>query len=81
MNHIGSYEAKTHLSQLLDTVEAGESVVITRNGRPAARLVPVTAEVSDVDAVIAEMKTFAKEHRGRLKGLSIRSLIADGRRF
>ena len=31
-------EAKTRLSQLLDKVEAGEEVVITRHGRPAARL-------------------------------------------
>ncbi|MBL4556457.1 MAG: type II toxin-antitoxin system prevent-host-death family antitoxin [Rhodobacteraceae bacterium] len=34
------HEAKTHLSRLLDAVERGESVVITRRGRPAAELVP-----------------------------------------
>ena len=34
-------EAKTHLSELLDRVEAGESVVITRHGRPVAQLSPV----------------------------------------
>lgn len=81
MKHVGSYQAKTHLSQLLDTVEAGESVVITRNGRPAARLVPVSSESSDVAAVIAEMKQFGQAHRGRLKGISARTLIEDGRRF
>ena len=34
-------EAKTHLSELLDRVEAGEPVVITRHGRPVAQLSPV----------------------------------------
>lgn len=37
---VGVHEAKTHLSQLLDDVAAGEEVVITRRGEPAARLVP-----------------------------------------
>ena len=81
MKHIGSYEAKTHLSQLLDEVEAGHSVMITRNGKPAARLVPVSADASDVKMVIAEMQTFGEAHRGSLKGISYRTLIEDGRRF
>jgi prevent-host-death family protein len=36
---VGVHEAKTHLSRLLDDVAAGEEVVITRRGEPAARLV------------------------------------------
>ncbi|HEY7915675.1 MAG TPA: type II toxin-antitoxin system Phd/YefM family antitoxin [Acidimicrobiales bacterium] len=36
---VGVHEAKTHLSQLLDDVAAGEEVLITRRGQPAARLV------------------------------------------
>lgn len=35
-------EAKSHLSHLLDQVEAGEEVVITRRGQPVARISPVT---------------------------------------
>jgi prevent-host-death family protein len=38
---VGVHEAKTHLSRLLDDVEAGEEVLITRNGEPTARLVAV----------------------------------------
>jgi len=41
MDSVGAYEAKTHLGQLLDRVAAGESLTITRHGRPVARLVPV----------------------------------------
>jgi prevent-host-death family protein len=40
---VGAYEAKTHLAALLDRVEQGEALTITRNGRPVARLVPVEA--------------------------------------
>ena len=37
---VNVHEAKTHLSRLLERVEAGEEVVIARAGRPIARLVP-----------------------------------------
>ena len=37
---VNVHEAKTHLSRLLERVEAGEEVVIARAGRPVARLVP-----------------------------------------
>lgn len=36
------HEAKTHLSRLVERVEAGEEIVIARGGRPVARLVPMT---------------------------------------
>jgi antitoxin (DNA-binding transcriptional repressor) of toxin-antitoxin stability system len=38
MRQINVYEAKTHLSKLLDQVESGEEIVIARNGRPVATL-------------------------------------------
>lgn len=40
MDEVGAFEAKTHLPKLLDRVERGESVTITRHGRPVAQLVP-----------------------------------------
>jgi prevent-host-death family protein len=40
MREIQASEAKTHLPQLLDAVERGETIVITRHGRAIARLVP-----------------------------------------
>lgn len=39
---IGTFEAKNRLSELLDKVELGEEIVITRRGRPVAKIVPVT---------------------------------------
>ena len=41
MESFNVQEAKTHLSRLLARVEAGEEIVISRYGRPVARLVPV----------------------------------------
>jgi prevent-host-death family protein len=41
---VSVHEAKTHLSRLLRQVESGGTVVITRSGRPVARLLPVGAE-------------------------------------
>jgi len=42
---VRAFEAKTHLSELLARVEAGEQVTITKHGRPIARLVPVADDV------------------------------------
>ena len=39
MRTIGAYDAKTHLPRLLDEVAAGESITITKHGRPVARRV------------------------------------------
>ncbi len=43
---IGLFEAKTHLSELVARVEAGDEVVITRHNKPVAKLVPITTEIS-----------------------------------
>ena len=40
MRHFGAFEAKNRLSELLDLVEEGQEVMITRHGKPVARLVP-----------------------------------------
>ena len=40
MRQVNVHEAKTHLSKLLEQVEHGEEIVIARNGKPIARLVP-----------------------------------------
>jgi len=43
MREIQASEAKTHLPQLLDEIERGESIIITRHGRAIARLIPEDA--------------------------------------
>ncbi len=41
MQTVNVHEAKTHLSRLLERVEAGEEIVLARNGKAVARLVPI----------------------------------------
>lgn len=79
MRTVGAYEAKTHLSQLLDAVAAGESVGITRHGVEVARLVPPAGQRQQSPAqVIAALR---EARRGvTLDGLALKSLIEEGRR-
>lgn len=80
MKQVGSYEAKTNLPKLLDAVSRGESITITKHGVPVAMLVPIEGKTKpDGDAVISQIKKFRKGKS--LRGLSIRSLIEEGRRF
>ena len=76
---VGVYEAKSKLSQLVEQVEHGESVVITRHGRPVARLVPMEIERPNVAETIAAIRAFRKRHP--LKGVTIKELINEGRRI
>jgi len=78
MKQIGVYEAKTQLPRLLDEVERGESVTITRHGRPVARLVPVGGRRRSVRDTIEAIEEFRQRHT--LGGLTIRELIEEGRR-
>jgi prevent-host-death family protein len=79
MKSVGVYEAKTQLPRLLNRVSRGERITITRHGVPVAVIVPPEARTKrPVADVVAELQTFG---RGRkLRGLSLRSLIASGRR-
>ncbi|MEX1171839.1 MAG: type II toxin-antitoxin system Phd/YefM family antitoxin [Chloroflexota bacterium] len=80
MRTIGAYEAKTNLPRLLDEVEKGDRITITKHGRPVAVLVPPgTAAAPDVDGWMEQMRRFRQGNR--LRGLSIRELIDEGRRY
>ena len=78
MRSVGTLEAKTHLSALLEQVERGEEIVITRHGKPIARLVPaVAASPRRLEQTVARLKGFRKERR--LWALSVKALIEEGR--
>ena len=47
---IGAFEAKNKLGMLLDRVEHGEEIIITRHGKPVARLVPTTTLIDKPQA-------------------------------
>jgi len=77
---VGAYEAKTHLAALLDRVERGERVTITRHGRPVAVLVPPPGASGRTAA--ESVSALLELRRGRKlgEGLTVRDLIDAGRR-
>lgn len=82
MVSVGSFEAKTHLTQLLERAKHGESIVITRRGKPVAMLVPpVREEPKDIQRVVARMLAYRDERKLTLGGMTPRELIESGRRF
>lgn len=82
MKSVGSFEAKTHLPQLLERVAQGEEFTITKHGKPVARLVPAVPAKpkADVRQIIDQLKAFS---RGNTlgEGATVRDLIEEGRRY
>ena len=79
MNQVGSYEAKTHLPELLERVSHGERITITRHGMPIALLVPAGSSRSQpAGEVISELRAFRLGRR--LGKFSLRDLREEGRR-
>ena len=75
---IGAFEAKTHLSSLLDKVTQGEDVLITRRGVPVARLVPARqAQRAKTESAIKELR--ALRAGMKLRGLDWKELRDEGR--
>lgn len=80
MKEVGAFEAKTRLGQLLDWVEAGEEVVITRRGKVVARLVPPNMGFDRERSRRAAQRIREMRKGVTLGGLAIRDLINEGRR-
>ena len=82
---VGSFEAKTKLAELLDKVEAGETVMITRHGKAVAKLVPAAADEAERArrrALIEEIKRRRVGwDKGAKPGSTIPELIKAGRRY
>jgi prevent-host-death family protein len=77
---IGAFEAKNRLSELLQLVENGEEVTITRHGKPVAKLVPASQyDPARVKRAVEELKEMRKKHR--LDGITIKDLINEGRKY
>lgn len=77
---VGSYEAKTHLPQLLERVAQGEEFMITKHGHVVARLSPPSDAPTrhDIQTAIEAIRAFRKGQT--LGGLSLRQLREEGRR-
>jgi len=80
MKTVGTFEAKTHLNELLKRVSKGESIRITRRGIPVAKLVPSEDGTrKDLKKVVREIREIRKG--ASLGNLTLRELIDEGRRY
>lgn len=73
MTTVSAYEAKTHLPRLIRAVERGETVIITRHGKPVAQLGPVEDRREDVAETIGRMK----RERAKRPKVSVDEIIAS----
>lgn len=77
---IGAFEAKTHLPRLLERVARGESLTITKHGRPVARLVPVDSSRKRAREAAARIV----ERRQNIERVSLQQLLTtihEGHRY
>lgn len=77
MEEFGAFEAKNTLGRLLDKVESGEEIVITRHGRPVARLVPHSGAVDRTQARAAAERIRARAATMKVGGFDWESLKRD----
>ena len=81
MREVQAANAKTHLAQLLDAVERGETIIITRHGRPVARLIP---DVGNRAALTAQAIDRIKGLRSRKERITTGELLSarhEGHRY
>ena len=79
MREIGAFEAKSKLGQLLDWVEAGEDIIITRRGKAVARLTSPDQAFDRERAQGAAVRIRARRRGVTLGGLKVKDLINEGR--
>lgn len=80
MDAINLADAKAHLSELVDRVEAGDSINITRRGKPVARLTAVLGPRKPVDATLLEALTSTLPPQVQCAADLVRSM-RDGDRY
>jgi prevent-host-death family protein len=82
MQYIGCYEAKTHLSELLDKVSRGDVIIITKRGKPVAELRPYGKQTP---AKITPQEVFERMMQLRKSigviNMPIRDIINEGRKY
>ena len=80
METVNLADAKAHLSELIDRVEAGDSIDITRRGKPVARLTAVARPRKRIDAALLQSLTAIMPTQGKAAADLVRSM-RDGDRY
>jgi len=77
---IGAFEAKTHFSQILEKTEQGEDFIVTRRGKPVAKIIPFRQEKEMTwEDALEKFREFRKHYRGKPGDFNIREAIEEGR--
>jgi prevent-host-death family protein len=77
MGEVGAFEAKNTLGSLLDRVQGGEEVVITRHGRPVARLSPYRGGIDRDQSRAAAERIRARAATAKFGSVDWETLKAD----
>lgn len=77
MKTVGAFEAKTRFSSLIEEAERGETIIVTKKGKPVAQIGPVKAKPARIKPEDA-MKNLLSMNV-RLGGIPVRKLIDEGR--
>lgn len=87
MKHVGMFEAKTHLSSLVEEVERGHDIMITRHGKPVAKLVRAETQsrftpeqIEKRRNALIELRAIGRKLNLNLSHEEIKKRIEEGRR-
>lgn len=78
MKTVGAFEGKTHFSALIDAAQRGETIIVTRKGKPVAQIGPVAAARKKLSPEEAVARILARKI---YVGASPRELIDEGRKY
>ena len=78
MKKVGAFEAKTHFSALLMDAERGETIIVTKKGKPVAQLGPIKPAKPTRTPAEAMKKLLSM--KVKLRGIALRDLIDEGRK-
>lgn len=79
---VGIYEAKTQLPKLIERVQKGERITITKHGKPVAELVPMRRHDPEaVQQALRRLRAFREKLAARGVRINVKELIEEGRRF
>jgi prevent-host-death family protein len=75
---IGTFEAKTHFSQIIEKVEQGQDYMVTKRGKPVAKIIPFNQKTESLAEGIRQLAEYRKFWKGD-EPFNIREAIEEGR--
>jgi prevent-host-death family protein len=80
VKEIGIFEAKTNFSQVMEACEKGADYIVTRRGKPVAKIIPFAEEPQMTRReALDKLIEFRKSYRGKPGSFNIKEAINEGR--